>query len=130
RIEHLADLWLVGVFRQDAPILRRAGTEARAIAESIGRSDLVVEARAALATADFAEGNCAEALAGFREAVATVGARPSPLVGLASIMLYHVGAFAECEAITRSMIDVAADLGDASSHVILEANLGLSLASM
>jgi tetratricopeptide (TPR) repeat protein len=128
RMDHLEDLWFVAIFRQDAELMRRAGTEARALAEAGGRADVAAEASIALALADHADGACDASLTRFRLAFGSTRERPSLVVGLASIVLYHAAAHAECEAVTRKMLTVAAELGDASTQIILTANLGVALA--
>jgi tetratricopeptide (TPR) repeat protein len=127
RFELLEDLWYVAIFLQDAATIRAAALDALAVAESTSRPDLAAEARIGLAAASHVEGECGTSLAGFRGAIGSTRERPSLMVGLASILLYHVGAHAEGEGIMRRMSQVAADLGDISTQVVLVANLGLTL---
>jgi eukaryotic-like serine/threonine-protein kinase len=130
RTELLEHLWFVGIFRQDVALMRRAGTEAAALARAIDRPALAAEANIALAIADHLEGNCTSAVARFRTSFREVRERPSVVIGLASIILYHAGVYAEAEEVTRKMARVAEDLGDASTQVILESNLGLTLSGL
>jgi len=125
RLELLQELWLVGVFRQDSGVLRRSGTEAATIARSIGGRDIEASAKAALAVAHFADGECARSATMYREAVASSGDRPAPVMGLAGVLLYHCGAHAEAEEISTRMVRIADDVGDATTSVILHANIGL-----
>ncbi len=129
RMEVMRQLFVVGSFRQGSDSLRRAGAEAMVIAQSLGRSDLVAEAQAALAIAAHADADCALAVQRYREAVDRIGDRPSSVVGLSGILLYHAGLHEEAERVSRRMLNRAVEMQDAMTVVILSANIGLSLAA-
>lgn len=128
RLEYLEDLLFVSTFRQDSALMRRAGGEALALAEGMGRNDIAAEANIALSIAEHAEGDCEASVTRFRSSISRTREPPGPVVGLASIMLYHVAGYVEGETVTRKMLTVARDLGDLSTQIILIGNLGLSLA--
>ncbi|HVJ19848.1 MAG TPA: AAA family ATPase, partial [Polyangiaceae bacterium] len=130
RMEVLREVFFVGSFRQSSAVLRRAGTEAMALAASFRRDDLQAEANAALAIADHADARSDEAVPRLRQAVGQLGERPSSVVGISSILLYHAGLHDEAEVIGRRMLKRAIDMRDHGTVVVLQANIGLSLASL
>jgi tetratricopeptide (TPR) repeat protein len=130
RMEVLREVFFVGSFRQSSAVLRRAGNEAMALAASLGREDLQAEANAALAIADHADARCDEAVSRYRQAAEQLGERPSSVVGLSGILLYHAGLHDEAEVVGRRILKRAIDMRDHGSVVVMLGNLGMSLAAL
>jgi tetratricopeptide (TPR) repeat protein len=130
RMEVLREMFFVGSMRQWGSALRRAGTEAMSLATTHGRKDLQAEAHAALAIADHAEERCDQAVSRFRQAVEQLGDRPSSVVGLSGILLYHAGLHGEAEVVDRRMLKSAIEMRDYGTAVILQANLAVSVAAL
>jgi tetratricopeptide (TPR) repeat protein len=130
RLTVLRELWIVGVFRQLATSIRRAGNEALSLAQRLRRPDIALEARCALAMAEHCDERCDRSVASFREAWAASGHRPNLIFGTTTIVLYHAGHYAEAEEVIRGMLARANDVHDHTTGVTLESNLGAILAGM
>jgi tetratricopeptide (TPR) repeat protein len=130
RLEVLREMYFVATFRQSSFFFRKAGTGVMTLAERFGRPDLIVEANLALAVADHADERGDAGVDRFRRFIAGRGPRPSSVVGLSTIILYHAGYHAESVAICRELTTVAREMEDHGTLVILHANLGLSLAAL
>jgi tetratricopeptide (TPR) repeat protein len=129
-IETLREQFFVLSFRQEPVLMRRAGEAAMKLARQLGHDDLAAEANAVLATADHADALADAGVARWRAASATIGERPSTVVSLSSILLYHAGLFEESQQHSKRMIAFAIELRDPVKMVILSGNRGLSLAAL
>jgi tetratricopeptide (TPR) repeat protein len=129
RLDLLRDLWNVGVFRQDSATLRRVGGEAMQLATARGEGELLAEAQCALAFAEHLDARVDEGVRQFRIAANASAEKPSHILGISTVMLYHAGLHEEAETWIRRVLVRAEDVRDWQTVCFLYANLGLVLSA-
>jgi class 3 adenylate cyclase/tetratricopeptide (TPR) repeat protein len=132
RAEVLVDLALVSNWNLDTPVLRRYATEAIALASSVSRSDLAMDARFWLAWATGSEGDVASAIDQYQTAVIrtnALGIAPAPSVlPLYATTLCWAGRFPLAVQRGREAVRVAREAANTDSTILAMQVLGLALA--
>jgi len=132
RAEVLVDLAMACNWSMDAPALRRRATEALEVATTVGRTDLVLDARFWLAWATGSEGDVASAIDQYQDAVVQtqrlkVALAPSVLP-LCTTALCWAGSFPLAIERGREAVRIAREAGDTDSTIFALQVLGLALA--
>ncbi len=132
RAEVLVDLAMACNWTMDTPALRRRATEALDVATTVGRTDLVLDARFWLAWATGSEGDVASAIDQYQDAVVQtqqlqVALAPSVLP-LCTTALCWAGRFPLAIERGREAVHIARGAGDTDSTIFALQVLGLALA--
>jgi tetratricopeptide (TPR) repeat protein len=98
-----------------------------ALATAQGARDLLAEAQCALAFAEHLDARVDEGVRQFRAAANASDEKPSHILGISTVMLYHAGLHEEAEVWIRRVLKRAEDVHDWQTVGFLYANLGLVL---
>jgi tetratricopeptide (TPR) repeat protein/predicted Ser/Thr protein kinase len=128
RTELLLEVSKCAFWMLDSPAVRRYATEALALAESLGRDNLVADAMSWLAGVLNAEGDAPAAAEMDRQAMARVGGPKTFGLTRTVITLYHLGHIDEAIMRANQAIESARASQDPNFRVYALQHLGISLA--
>jgi class 3 adenylate cyclase/tetratricopeptide (TPR) repeat protein len=124
-------LWSPGGTKHDMQRARECAAEALAIAEALGRDELVARAMSELAICDAIEGLLRESQVLFAHAFARAGSEHRSVLqnGIDQFGLnwYYLGQLTEAERYTRQALEIARNAHDVAVVVRTLANLGTTL---